>query len=91
MEKIDINGFIKYLEKFYESIPKSSPNLTLGIEELTQLSFKYGKTNKELIQIFQFIMRREFEMGNLYGRIRFRDIKRYVDEEIFKYIYLKEV
>jgi len=85
------NDFIKYLEKYYESIPKPYPNLMIGVEELIQLSFKYGKTNKELIEIFQRILRREFERDNLYGRIRFEDIKQYVDEEMFKYIYLKEV
>lgn len=89
MEKINIKEFIKYLEDFYSKLPKPYPNLVIGIEELTQLSFKYGKTNKELIEIFQRILRREFEKGNLYGRIRFIDIKEYVDEEIFKYIYLK--
>lgn len=82
--------FIKYLKEFYSKLPKPYPNLVIGIEELTQLSFKYGKTNKELIEIFQRILRKEFEKGNLYGRIGFRDVKNYVDEEIFKYIYLKE-
>ena len=82
MERINKNEFVKYLEEFYSKLPKPYPNLIIGIEELTQLSFKYGKTNKEFIEIIQRILRKEFEKGNLYGRIRFIDVKKYIDEEI---------
>lgn len=76
----------EYIQEFFENqrnfIKTVVPNLTITLGEAYEACFKYDKELKELLKIIQNILKREFENGNLYGHIKFLDIKPFLDKEI---------